>query len=208
MDWGIARQLDQPVDAVAVSAGQQPEPASNAPKSGRAKIFRTQQGAVLGTPAYMAPEQARGELNKVDQRSDLFSACVLFQELLTLEHHLPDIETVPGVLAAVATYEPTVNDSIRAAARSKAPIEFLHLLRKGMANDPSERYQSASEILARLTLIAQGEVPVECPVTMVKRASGESMRMLDRHPFLVMAGALTGVAAAIVGVVTTVAHLL
>jgi len=79
MDWGVAKILRQPSESCDVSADQgRPFSASGAAP----KMIRTAHGAVLGTPGYMAPEQARGDSEKLDERADIFSLGALLQFLL------------------------------------------------------------------------------------------------------------------------------
>jgi len=66
----------------------------------------THVGSLIGTPLYMSPEQARGANDLLDVRSDLFSACVMFHELLTLHHRFEDVKSLPALLVAIQTTEP------------------------------------------------------------------------------------------------------
>src|SRR5581483_3674404 len=69
MDWGIAKRIDQ------AEQKYTDEPSDS---SAAVQIRTTRHGALIGTPAYMAPEQARSDLEKVDTRSDLYAATVMF----------------------------------------------------------------------------------------------------------------------------------
>src|SRR5205823_4410962 len=79
MDWGMAKVL--PEDG---AAGHE-EPAASVIDTGREQDVEgyTRAGAILGTPAYMPPEQARGELERVDRRSDVFGLGAILTEVLT-----------------------------------------------------------------------------------------------------------------------------
>ena len=72
MDWGLAKVLAEP--SVSNFAGPPQTPASE---------DQTYAGQIMGTPAYMAPEQARGDLDKLDERADVFGLGALLCEILT-----------------------------------------------------------------------------------------------------------------------------
>jgi serine/threonine-protein kinase len=82
MDWGLAKVLQRPRADTDLYAG--PEEAE-ADGSGEPESWEplTQPGQVLGTPAYMPPEQARGELERVDERADVFGLGAMLCEILT-----------------------------------------------------------------------------------------------------------------------------
>ena len=115
----------------------------------------TQSGAVVGTPAYMAPEQARGE--KVDARGDLFSlGCVLYK-LCTGVTPFPG-DTAMAVLTALATHTPKpVRDF-----NPDVPAELSELVMRLLAEDPAQRPQTAGEVIEALRALegrAAGLVP-------------------------------------------------
>ncbi len=101
----------------------------------------TQDGSMLGTPAYMSPEQARG-LEAVDHRTDLYAMGVILYEVLTGDVPFKGT-TYSELLLNMLTSEPrdpkAVNDDFPEAAR---PI-----LDRALKKNPDERYQSASEML-------------------------------------------------------------
>ena len=88
MDWGLAKLLrgdagDKPliVDPEA-TIFEKPKNASDTTSSGRSRVV-TGHGTVMGTPGYMSPEQARGDVEHLDARSDIFSLGALLRFLLT-----------------------------------------------------------------------------------------------------------------------------
>ncbi|MFO0761321.1 MAG: serine/threonine-protein kinase [Byssovorax sp.] len=181
MDWGIAKPLDAPRDIAATLEGAAVDDGQN-----KSRAFATRIGSIIGTPAYMAPEQARGESHKVDARSDLYSACVLFHELVGLRHYLADSPTVDAMLASVRDKEQTFWElwSARNPEFGAPPAELMHVAHEGMFHDASRRYGSAAAIIDRLQIIREGRIPVQCPFTFTKRVSRETSRFVDRFPVI------------------------
>jgi eukaryotic-like serine/threonine-protein kinase len=175
MDWGIAKPVGAPDRPLGTS------PAATATGE---RVTATHVGAILGTPAYMSPEQARGE--PVDARSDVYSLCVLFHELLGLKHYLDDMKTVDAVLDGVQHAHAAAPSFIASPFQSPAPMDLSWYVRKGLAKDPSRRFQSVGEMIARLDDREEGLVPVQCPVTLTKSVMRRMIRWVDRHPLLFM----------------------
>jgi len=176
MDWGIAKR------GAATEPGRSPNVAA---MSGLPSVSTTRMGDLLGTPAYMSPEQARGELHRLDARSDLYSACVLFYELLTTRHYLDDhMTSFPALFEALEKIpaNPFRDGLVERPGQGPVPVELLHLLKRGLAKRPEERFQSAATLLNRLERRAAGEIEVECPVTATKSTIGRFVRWIDLHP--------------------------
>jgi serine/threonine protein kinase len=94
---------------------------------------------IIGTPAYMAPEQAQGE--KLDGRCDIYSlGVVLFQ---SLSGELPFKATTPMGVAVAHITEPVPS---LLARRADLPRGFEEVIRKTLDKDPAKRYQTASEL--------------------------------------------------------------
>jgi len=106
-------------------------------------VSLTGTGDLLGTPRYMAPEQARGE--EADERTDIYGLGVLMYELLTLEPPHPAGEPM-SVLRAVA--ERPVPPVIR--KDPKVPTSLNRIVRRGCAFRPTSRYSTAADLASDL----------------------------------------------------------
>jgi serine/threonine protein kinase len=205
MDWGIAK----PVGAARDLAGTV-EASVGEPDGNKSRAFMTRVGSVIGTPAYMSPEQARGENDRVDRRSDLYSASVLFHELIGLRHYLADATSMEAMLEQVRTDDPGFWKlyGARHPDHGPPPAELMHVAHEGMALDPARRFPSAEAMIARLQGIVEGKIPVQCPITFTKRMSRETSRFVDRHPmaaFVTLLGIFAGAILALVGLVLVAA---
>src|SRR5262249_21741483 len=106
-------------------------------------IRLTQQGALLGTPAYMAPEQAKGDSHTAGPACDIYGLGVLLYELLTLRLPFRGVDTL-AVLAKVMSEEPPPPSQFQPHVDAK--IEAICL--KAMAKEPSARYASMADFAA------------------------------------------------------------
>src|SRR6516164_9078888 len=132
----------------------------------------TLEGQVLGTPAYMAPEQARGEVRKVDSRSDIYSLGVILYELLTGE--LPFRGQTRMLLVQVIQDEPRPPRRLN----DKIPRDLETICQRAMAKSPARRYASAGEFADDLRRHLRGE-PIHA------RPTGRAERLwrwCRRHP--------------------------
>jgi eukaryotic-like serine/threonine-protein kinase len=109
----------------------------------------TEAGSALGTPAYMAPEQAQG--NEVDRRADVWAFGVLLYELLT-GHRAFKGDSVQATLAAVLTKEPPLD---------KLPPRVRRLLRACLKKDPRERLSNIGDWRFLLDELLDEDAPVQ-----------------------------------------------
>jgi Tol biopolymer transport system component len=138
LDFGLAKALSTDIDLAASSPADSPTMTMRA----------TMAGVIMGTAAYMSPEQARG--HAVDKRADIWSFGVVLYELLTGKQ-LFGGDTVSDTLAAVLRHDPDV---------PAVPPRFQKLLRLCLTRDPRQRLRDISG--ARLLL---DEAPAPAAVT-------------------------------------------
>jgi serine/threonine-protein kinase len=191
MDWGVAKPVAATRDAATLADGA----LTAKDDTTHGSMFATRVGTLIGTPAYMSPEQACGDHSKVDARSDLFSATVLLHELLGLDHYLGDATTLDAVLDGVKTKDMGIMALV--SMKRRPPAELLHVMAKGFQKDPSLRYQSAGELIAALEAVIEGRAPIQCQFSMTKRTHRELGRLVDRSPWAGLA-VLLGIVAAVV----------
>lgn len=192
MDWGLARK----VGAAAGGGAGSDAAAAEEP------LFETQVGALVGTPAYMSPEQAAGA--PLDERSDIYSLAVMFYEFLTLRHPRAECKTIGEMVASVSSEPVSRVRLLREFADAGAPAAMAHFVRHGLEHDPARRYASVAEMRRRLEQVRDHQAPIECWVTFTQRVLGRISRAADRHPLavaLALLGVLALVACVVIGVV-------
>ncbi len=134
MDWGLARDLSAP-DAHDLRLAPGPASIERDAASDEDFAVVTLQGDVLGTPAYMPPEQARGDVHAIDARADVYAAGAMLYHLLTGARPY-DERRNRDVLERVRHDAPVPV----LARRPRASRELAAIAEKAMARDPSDRY--------------------------------------------------------------------
>jgi serine/threonine protein kinase len=145
IDWGLAKELAPPQGAIPADAPATPV------ASPAGSLEHTQQGAVLGTPAYMPPEQAAGQ--PADERADVYALGAILYRVLS--GRPPHTGTVLGeVLHQALTQEPPP----LAELQPELPQELLDIVSRAMARAPALRYPSARELAEDLRRFQTGQL--------------------------------------------------
>ena len=155
LDWGVAKLLGDESGAASVGAGEG--------RHGRPAAGDTEPGTVMGTPGYMAPEQARGDSHQVDERTDVFALGGILQFLLT------------GCRPSEA--EPTGGSEGWDARPRGLPPALLAVCRKARAERPADRYASADRLADEIRRFLN-ELPVTAHSESVAERAG---RFVRRH---------------------------
>ena len=156
MDWGIAKILgdNEPMGSARESA----------PRRGV-----TEHGTILGTPSYMSPEQALGDLEHVDRTSDVYAlGSILYYLLANVAPPVIDDDGRPG--------------GLQLSANRNTPKRLQAICAKAMAWHPADRYADAQSLGADIERYLDGK-PVEAYRENVLELA---VRWLDRHRFIVL----------------------
>ena len=132
--------------------------------SDRTHAERTQAGTVVGTPAYMSPEQIQGQ--GIDRRTDIFSAGVILYQFLTGQKPFTG-EGAWTVAKKIIQDDPPMPSSINMALSP----EFDRVVAKALAKSPDQRFATAREFSQALKRAAEGKpaIPEEEPTLVVPR---------------------------------------
>jgi tetratricopeptide (TPR) repeat protein len=144
LDWGLAkvrgeadapnRELAAELDAIKDEQG-----------------MHTIAGVPLGTPSHMPPEQARGDLEAIDERSDVYSLGVMLFELIT--GRVPFAAPSVGALLQAVQHEPT---PLASDLEKACPPELADIAARALTKDPAERYPDAKALVADLQAFQTG----------------------------------------------------
>lgn len=195
VDWGLAKEVDRHSDGIGSATEVPAEAPSESALTRPAAQAQTQVGEAVGTPAYMAPEQARGEHDLVGPAADIFALGAILYEMLTGQPPFQGKDVTEVLIKAqVADYPPPR----RMAARVPRALEAICL--KALAARPADRYATARALADDVTRWLADE-----PVSAYAEPWPTRLRRWGRrHRAAVAVGVVALAAAAVVATVVAV----
>ncbi|MEM7244580.1 MAG: protein kinase [Acidobacteriota bacterium] len=171
LDFGIARAMDSDF---------------------KTATMRTEIGQLLGTLAYMSPEQLRGDQDAVDTRSDVHALGITAHEILTgkLPRELDD-HSLPEAIETLSRDAPR-------RLSADLPEDVQTIVLKAIESDPNDRYPSAAELAADIRRFLRDE-----PILARPRSTLHQLRLWSRRHRPLVISASLGVLALIAGIVGT-----
>src|SRR5262249_57735404 len=139
MDWGLAKRLEEGQEERPEQTTPSPAPLSSTPTP------LTRPGAVVGSPGYLAPEQARGGTGEL--RSDVFGLGAILCAILT---GAPPFHSAGALALLHQSREGDLSDAIKRLDRCGADPELIRLAKDCLAAQPAGRPADGSAVAARL----------------------------------------------------------
>ena len=135
MDWGLSRVIRQ--------AEQFDTPPDEVPLEPEGAVLRTRDGAMIGTPGYMSPEQLECREERLDPKSDQFSLGAILYELITYRH------AFPGKTPAEVQWRMKHNGVVpphKRAPSMNIPAELEAITLRALAMDPEDRFPGVLDL--------------------------------------------------------------
>jgi serine/threonine protein kinase/dipeptidyl aminopeptidase/acylaminoacyl peptidase len=146
LDFGLAKQTDEMRQPASV-----PDPVAHGDSNRSENI--TEEGTILGTLEYMAPEQVEGK--EADTRTDIFALGVVTYEMVTGRKAFAGTSKASLAASILSSYPPPIR-----SIQPSVPLALEHVVQRCLAKDPDERWQSARDLALELKWIAAGPSPV------------------------------------------------
>jgi serine/threonine protein kinase len=162
LDFGLAKLIEQ----APLSEGDSSEAATAVMPQ------HSTPGTIMGTVGYMSPEQAQGKTNEIDQRSDIFSfGCILFETATGTKPFAGD-SVVKSLHMVIYEAAPPIAD-----LNPSAPTDLQRIIRRCLAKDPEERYQTIKDVaieLKELRRELEGGAGVDATVPQPSRSQSQT----------------------------------
>ncbi|MBI1918710.1 MAG: tetratricopeptide repeat protein [Planctomycetes bacterium] len=183
MDWGLAKVLAsggrEPPEEPSSGGSHPPLAVPSVVKVSRADSgnAETQEGDVLGTPAYMAPEQALGEVNRLDARCDVFSLGAILCEVLT---GLPPYTSADRIAVLRQARRAELGEALGRLDACETDEELVGLARRCLSAEANGRPHDAGEV-ARAVEAYLASVEERLRQAELERAAAEARAAAERR---------------------------
>ncbi len=171
MDWGLAKVVGSASDGMVIRTVQaratQTELFDHLPEG-------TQTGAIMGTPAYMPPEQACGKLNRSDDRSDVFSLGAILCQILTGSPPYVG-DSVREVLEKAQAGD--LFEALERLDRCDIDLDLLRVAKACLAFEPDARPRDAGEVAAAVSALT--ELRQQDEQQMLQRTAERAIRAVN-----------------------------
>ncbi|BBM83052.1 serine/threonine protein kinase [Candidatus Uabimicrobium amorphum] len=164
MDWGLAKVVGQGTEVFS------DDPVTTLRREGG---FQTITGQIAGTPLYMSPEQARGEIDNIDHRSDIYALGTILYEMLTGERCVKG-NSPAQILATVS--QGKQSEIPKKGLFGTIPRELRAILKKTMAFAAENRYQNVKELSQDIQRFLDHRQVSACKYTLWDKAKNTALR--------------------------------
>lgn len=192
VDWGLARYIDDKSDESTIQGPTRPGEQSG---SHRSSAPMESEGSVIGTPTYMSPEQARGELASLGSHSDIYSLGVILYEIVAGHHPHKGLD-IKSVLRRARQGE---FESL-SAAQPSVPKSLESIVHTAMSPDADKRYQDVEALADDVGRFMTGQQVTVHRENFVER----SLRWCNRHRAIASTIGIAVTVLMIVSVISTV----
>ncbi len=177
IDWGLAKETDSGEEMEENGAGSVVTSERNSPGL-------TMDGQLIGTPHYMAPEQAAGQHHALDARTDVYALGAVLYQLLTGHRPFESLSRLE-VIRAVLKESPAAPETVC----PQLPGALATICKRAMAREPSARYHTARELADEVLRFQSGAVVASHDYGLREHA----LRFVKKHRPAVMTGAVAAV---------------
>ncbi len=211
MDWGIAKVIRTQKGSVTGENEPSAHLENLPPECQDIDAFATQENTLIGTLAYMAPEQARGAIQELSEATDIYSLSAILYEWLTLHHYLErHTENNMTLWWGILNEKPPSPHFLAdpSGLQGNPPAEYLHFVVKGLAKKPEDRFSSLSAMIGQLQSLQEGNIPIRCPITFSRRLGSQLQQTANQHMILTLVGLALLAAFSMIGFLQVIVWLL
>jgi len=182
MDWGLAKVLGATEEPLVAGADSSTLTQVSSGGSGS----QTLDGSIMGTPAYMSPEQADGLIGQLDQRTDVYALGAILYEILTGQ---PPFRGSSALEILQQVRSGSLMPPTRRAPERAIPWELEVVVLQAMAQAPQARYQDVGALSADVERFLAGQVLSAADYSLPQRLR----KWVGRNRTLTIAGLIVGV---------------